>query len=1052
MEQDKQLPTTETVAGATSAGAVVGPYHLLQLAGEGGMGEVWIAEQKEPVRRRVALKVIRAGMDTREVVARFTAERQALALMDHPAIAKVFDAGSTAEGRPYFVMEYVPGMAITEYCDRHKLTLRERLELFARVCEGVQHAHRKAIIHRDLKPSNILVSEVDGKPMPKIIDFGVAKATAQRLTAGTMLTRLGTVIGTLEYMSPEQADSGGEDIDTRADVYSLGVILYELLVGARPLDYGKLALADVLRRLREEDTPRPSTKFRTAAADSAAIARNRRTEPATLTRQLRGDLDAITLKALEKDRARRYGSPSELAADLQRYLRDEPVSAGPATMMYRARKFVSKHRWWIAAAAVFVAMLVAGVAVSTWEAVRANRERDRAVTATHEANAQKFAAFASASMAEDPERSIILAMHAVNATMAFGQESLPAAETALHAALMASRVRLTLHGHLDNVARVVFSPDGTVIATGSWDGTAKLWNAATGRQLETLPADPGRVVWAVGFSPDGKRVVTGGSGKVAKVWDAATGRELGAFAGHAAPIMDAAFHPDGKRIATASGDGTVKLWDAETRREWLSLSAKGGVGCIVFSPDGARFLTCDRNGVTIWNTATGREVAALVGHQGAVLRAEFSPDGRRIATAGFDTTARVWDAASGRELVTFRGHRQSVRWVTFSPDGKRVASGGIDRTVRLWDAANGQELLMLRTGLSGAACLAFSPDGTRLAGTVNDVARLWDVSKQEEVLAVRGSAVAFSPDGSRLASGGRDSTATVWEVRSGRELLRLRGHDAAVTDVSYSRDGTRLATASDDGTARVWDAGSGQEMVSLRGHASGLTCVTFSLDGLRLATSGLDKTVRVWDAGSGRELKTLRGLEDHVACVAFSPDGSRVVAASVDKKVMVWDARDGHVVLTWRAEKLNDYLATVALSPDGSRVAAAGGNTVSIWEAATGKETRTFPAGRTRVSMVRFSPDARKLAVGTADGSAVVFDAESGSGVLTLEGNQPWTTGVAFSADGRRLATADRDGIVQVYALAVKDLMEIARARVTRALSRSECMTYFETETCPKLP
>jgi serine/threonine protein kinase len=216
MEPNNKLPTSETVAGATAAGAVVGPYHLLQLAGEGGMGEVWIAEQKEPVRRRVALKVIRAGMDTREVVARFASERQALALMDHPAIAKVFDAGSTAEGRPYFVMEYVPGMAITDYCDRHKLTLRERLGLFERVCEGVQHAHQKAIIHRDLKPSNILVSEVDGKPMPKIIDFGVAKATAQRLTAGTMLTRLGTVIGTLEYMSPEQADSAGEDIDTRA--------------------------------------------------------------------------------------------------------------------------------------------------------------------------------------------------------------------------------------------------------------------------------------------------------------------------------------------------------------------------------------------------------------------------------------------------------------------------------------------------------------------------------------------------------------------------------------------------------------------------------------------------------------------------------------------------------------------------------------------------------------------------------------------------------------------------------------------------------------------
>ena len=251
---------TCAVPESTAAPNLIGPYHLLQLIGEGGMGEVWLAEQKQPVRRRVAIKLIKMGMDTREVVARFESERQALALMDHPAIAKVFDAGSTPEGRPYFVMEYVAGMPITAYCDKHKLTTWQRMELFILVCEGVQHAHQKAIIHRDLKPSNLLVSEIDGKPMPRIIDFGVAKATSQKLSAGTMYTRVGAMIGTLGYMSPEQADSQGEDIDTRTDVYSLGVVLYELLVGALPLDFRKLAWDEVLRRLRDEDAPRPSTK------------------------------------------------------------------------------------------------------------------------------------------------------------------------------------------------------------------------------------------------------------------------------------------------------------------------------------------------------------------------------------------------------------------------------------------------------------------------------------------------------------------------------------------------------------------------------------------------------------------------------------------------------------------------------------------------------------------------------------------------------------------------------------------------------------------------
>lgn len=368
-----------TVASSEAAPeSIIGPYHLVKLIGEGGMGEVWLAEQKHPVRRRVAVKLIKAGMDTREVVRRFGSERQALALMDHPAIAKVFDAGSTSQGHPYFVMECVAGVPITEYCDKHKLTTRDRLELFIHVCEGVQHAHQKAIIHRDLKPSNILVSEVDGKPMPRIIDFGVAKAVSQPLTGATMYTRAGAIVGTPGYMSPEQADSAGEDIDTRTDVYSLGVVLYELLVGALPLDFQKLPLDEILRRLREQDAPKPSTKLRTLGPVSTTAAQNRRTDPLTLARQLRGDLDAITLKALEKDRSRRYGSPSELAADIARHLRHEPVVARPANTLYRARKYVRRHRIGVGAVIAFVLLLAAAAIGQTVQLRRVTRERDRA--------------------------------------------------------------------------------------------------------------------------------------------------------------------------------------------------------------------------------------------------------------------------------------------------------------------------------------------------------------------------------------------------------------------------------------------------------------------------------------------------------------------------------------------------------------------------------------------------------------------------------------------------------------------------------------------------
>src|SRR5262245_23200116 len=562
------LPNEHTGAHehvAEGPGTIIGPYKLLEQIGEGGFGVVYMAEQTEPVRRSVALKILKPGMDTRQVVARFEAERQALAIMDHPNIAKVFDGGATASGRPYFVMELVKGIPITDYCDQNQLTPRERLELFVDICHAVQHAHQKGIIHRDLKPSNVLVTLHDARPVVKVIDFGVAKATGPQAVEQTLLTGVAQLIGTPLYMSPEQAALNGLDVDTRSDIYSLGVLLYELLTGTTPFarERFKQAGYDEIRRIiREEEPPKPSTRISTLdqersvgtahdAADggqcppydAATIAAQRKSEPRKLRQLFCGELDWIVMKSLEKDRNRRYESASALARDIGLYLHDEPVQACPPSAWYRFRKFARRNKMVLTTAALVAAALVLGTIVSIWQGVRAIEAEHLAQTRLEVVQTNLY--FYRIALADHE----LAANHGARAEELLDQ--CPPDQRGWEWYYLKRRLHeepLTPEGNTRAVGGVAFSPTGQVLASAGFDGYVRLYDPRSGACMRTLPRDPQGFA-RVAFSPDGQSLAAARYHGAVTVWDLLASGDNGRRL--EARVKGVSFSPDGRHLAGA---------------------------------------------------------------------------------------------------------------------------------------------------------------------------------------------------------------------------------------------------------------------------------------------------------------------------------------------------------------------------------------------------------------------------------------------------------------------------------------------------------------------